>query len=202
MSRVAQDLRQPAQLWMLAAARATLALAQGRFAEAPELIERAAAIGEPRAGMERGRGAHAAAVHAPPRAGSARRLPARGQRPRARVSRHRSCTAPCSRTSARALGRADEARVARARDHAARPVGLARRRAVVRQHLPARRDLRDRRRPRARGLPLRPPAALRRPQRGRRSRARAGLRQPARSASSPPRSSASRTRSGTSCRPR
>ena len=47
MSRVAQDLRQPAQLWMLAAARATLALAQGRFAEAPELIQRAAAIGEP-----------------------------------------------------------------------------------------------------------------------------------------------------------
>ena len=46
MTRAAQDLRQPAQLWMLAAARATLALAQGRFAEAPELIARAAEVGE------------------------------------------------------------------------------------------------------------------------------------------------------------
>jgi tetratricopeptide (TPR) repeat protein len=46
MSRVAQDLRQPAQLWMLAAARATLAVAQGRFDEAPELIHRAFEIGE------------------------------------------------------------------------------------------------------------------------------------------------------------
>jgi DNA-binding SARP family transcriptional activator len=46
MTRVAEELRQPAQLWMLATARATLALSQGRFAEAPELIERAAAIGE------------------------------------------------------------------------------------------------------------------------------------------------------------
>ena len=31
MTRVAEDLRQPAQLWMLAAARATLALAQGQL---------------------------------------------------------------------------------------------------------------------------------------------------------------------------
>jgi DNA-binding SARP family transcriptional activator len=46
MSRAAQDLRQPAQLWMLAAARATLALALGRFDEAPDLIERAAETGE------------------------------------------------------------------------------------------------------------------------------------------------------------
>ena len=46
MTRVADDLRQPAQLWSLAVAQATLALSQGRFAEAPELIERAAAIGE------------------------------------------------------------------------------------------------------------------------------------------------------------
>ena len=46
MSRVAEELRQPAQLWMLATAEATLAVSQGRFAEAPELIERAAAIGE------------------------------------------------------------------------------------------------------------------------------------------------------------
>jgi DNA-binding SARP family transcriptional activator len=46
MSRVAEELRQPAQLWMLATAQATLAVSQGRFVEAPELIERAAAIGE------------------------------------------------------------------------------------------------------------------------------------------------------------
>jgi DNA-binding SARP family transcriptional activator len=46
MTRVAEELRQPAQLWMLATAQATLALSQGRFAEAPELIERAAASGE------------------------------------------------------------------------------------------------------------------------------------------------------------
>ena len=46
MTRVAEELRQPAQLWMLATAEATLAVSQGRFAEAPELIERAAAIGE------------------------------------------------------------------------------------------------------------------------------------------------------------
>ena len=46
MSRVADELRQPAQLWALAVAQTTLALSQGRFAEAPELIERAAAIGE------------------------------------------------------------------------------------------------------------------------------------------------------------
>ena len=47
MTRIAHDLRQPAQQWMLAAAHATLALAQGRFAEAPELIRRAAEIGGP-----------------------------------------------------------------------------------------------------------------------------------------------------------
>jgi DNA-binding SARP family transcriptional activator len=45
MARVANELRQPAQLWTLAAAEATLALSQGRFAEATELIERAAAVG-------------------------------------------------------------------------------------------------------------------------------------------------------------
>jgi tetratricopeptide (TPR) repeat protein len=45
MTRCANDLRQPAQLWMLAAAHATLALAQGRFDEAPGLIRRAAEIG-------------------------------------------------------------------------------------------------------------------------------------------------------------
>jgi tetratricopeptide (TPR) repeat protein len=46
MTRVAEELTQPAQLWALAVAQATLALSQGRFAEAPELIERAAAMGE------------------------------------------------------------------------------------------------------------------------------------------------------------
>ena len=46
MTRIADELRQPAQLWMVAVAQATLALAQGRFAEAPEVIERAAAVGE------------------------------------------------------------------------------------------------------------------------------------------------------------
>ena len=47
MTRVANELRQPAQLWMLSAAHATLALAQGRFDEAPGLMRRAAEIGGP-----------------------------------------------------------------------------------------------------------------------------------------------------------
>jgi DNA-binding SARP family transcriptional activator len=47
MARVAAELRQPAQQWMLAAAHATLSLAQGRFDEAPALIQRAFDIGEP-----------------------------------------------------------------------------------------------------------------------------------------------------------
>ena len=47
MRRVAGELRQPAQHWMLAVDEATLALSQGLFAEAPALIERAAATGEP-----------------------------------------------------------------------------------------------------------------------------------------------------------
>jgi tetratricopeptide (TPR) repeat protein len=47
MTRVAGDLRQPAQHWLLAVAQATLAISQGRFTEAPELIERAAATGAP-----------------------------------------------------------------------------------------------------------------------------------------------------------
>jgi DNA-binding SARP family transcriptional activator len=46
MIRVAEALRQPAQLWMLAVARATLALSEGRFTEAAELIEHAASVGE------------------------------------------------------------------------------------------------------------------------------------------------------------
>jgi tetratricopeptide (TPR) repeat protein len=45
MKLVAEELKQPAQLWMLAAAEATLALSQGQFIEAAERIERAADIG-------------------------------------------------------------------------------------------------------------------------------------------------------------
>ena len=46
MIRVAEELRQPAQLWMVAVAQATLALADGRFDEAAELSEHAATVGE------------------------------------------------------------------------------------------------------------------------------------------------------------
>jgi len=46
MIRVAEELRQPAQHWALATAQSVLALSQGRFAEAPELIDRAAAVGD------------------------------------------------------------------------------------------------------------------------------------------------------------
>ena len=45
-SRVADDLRQPAQLWMVAAARTLCALLEGRFEEAEELIEEAFRLGE------------------------------------------------------------------------------------------------------------------------------------------------------------
>ena len=45
MVRLAGELRQPAQLWTVAAAETTLALSHGRFAEAAEQIEQAAAIG-------------------------------------------------------------------------------------------------------------------------------------------------------------
>jgi len=43
---VAEELRQPTQLWLVTAARATAALAEGRFAEARELANRASAAGE------------------------------------------------------------------------------------------------------------------------------------------------------------
>ena len=46
MTRVTEELRQPAQLWMLAVVQATLALTEGRFSDAEELVERAAAVGE------------------------------------------------------------------------------------------------------------------------------------------------------------
>jgi DNA-binding SARP family transcriptional activator len=45
MKLVAEELKQPAQLWMLAVAEATLALSRGQFIEAAEQIERAADIG-------------------------------------------------------------------------------------------------------------------------------------------------------------
>jgi DNA-binding SARP family transcriptional activator/tetratricopeptide (TPR) repeat protein len=45
MSRVAGELRQPAQQWALTVAQANLALTEGRFAEFRELIERAGALG-------------------------------------------------------------------------------------------------------------------------------------------------------------
>jgi tetratricopeptide (TPR) repeat protein len=46
LTRVAEELQQPAQLWMAMSAQAALALTQGRFAEAEQLIEQAAAVGE------------------------------------------------------------------------------------------------------------------------------------------------------------
>jgi DNA-binding SARP family transcriptional activator/tetratricopeptide (TPR) repeat protein len=46
MTQVAEELRQPAQLWMAAVARAVLALAEGRLAEAEVLSEQAATAGE------------------------------------------------------------------------------------------------------------------------------------------------------------
>ncbi len=45
-SRIADDLRQPAQLWMVAVARTLCALLEGRFEEAGELIEEAFRLGE------------------------------------------------------------------------------------------------------------------------------------------------------------
>ena len=142
MARVADELRQPAQLWTLAVAEATLALSQGRFAEAAELIERAAAIGETCPGLERGGDAQAAALPAAPRAGTTRRLRARGQGQRARVSlaahaRGRSRPGLCPHAANRRGGDPPP------RAHAPRPLGLARRRGMARQHLPARRDLRN-----------------------------------------------------------
>ncbi len=45
-SRIADDLRQPAQLWMVAAARTLCGLLEGRFEQAEELIEEAFRLGE------------------------------------------------------------------------------------------------------------------------------------------------------------
>jgi len=45
-SRIADDLRQPAQLWMVAAARTLCGLLEGRFEQAEELIEQAFRLGE------------------------------------------------------------------------------------------------------------------------------------------------------------
>jgi DNA-binding SARP family transcriptional activator len=46
MSRLTDELKQPAHLWEARAAKAVLALAAGRFTEAEELIEQALALGE------------------------------------------------------------------------------------------------------------------------------------------------------------
>lgn len=46
VARLTEELRQPAQLWMLVVTRATLALLEGRFVEAEGLIEEALALGE------------------------------------------------------------------------------------------------------------------------------------------------------------
>jgi DNA-binding SARP family transcriptional activator/tetratricopeptide (TPR) repeat protein len=46
MAHAGEELKQPAQLWILSVARTTLAMAEGRFAEAGDLIEEAAAVGE------------------------------------------------------------------------------------------------------------------------------------------------------------
>jgi DNA-binding SARP family transcriptional activator len=46
LSRIADELRQPAQLWEVHAGRAMLALAAGRLAEGEELVRRAFALGE------------------------------------------------------------------------------------------------------------------------------------------------------------
>jgi tetratricopeptide (TPR) repeat protein len=45
MARLAEELRQPAQLWYVAATRASLALLTGRFDEAEDLIARALELG-------------------------------------------------------------------------------------------------------------------------------------------------------------
>jgi DNA-binding SARP family transcriptional activator/tetratricopeptide (TPR) repeat protein len=45
-SRIAEELRQPAQLWQYCASRAMLALAAGRLSEAEELVSQAYALGE------------------------------------------------------------------------------------------------------------------------------------------------------------
>jgi tetratricopeptide (TPR) repeat protein len=46
ISPLAEELRQPAQRWLVVVTRATLALFEGRFGEAEELIEDALALGE------------------------------------------------------------------------------------------------------------------------------------------------------------
>jgi tetratricopeptide (TPR) repeat protein len=45
-SRLADELRQPVQLWLVCSARACLALAAGKFTDAKQLIEKALALGE------------------------------------------------------------------------------------------------------------------------------------------------------------
>ena len=178
MTRVAEELRQPAQLWMLAAAQATLALSQGRFAEAPELIERAAAIGE-RVLTWSAAAARKMQLFLLRREqgrldGFVREVRDHAHEfPSPLV--HRAVLAHVyARLGAHRRGGGPPPRA-----HEPRPLGLARRRGVARQHLPARGDLRNPRRHRARRSPLRAPPALRLAQCRRRPRARARLHQPA-----------------------
>ncbi len=174
MTRVANELRQPAQLWMLSAAHATLALAQGRFDEAPGLMRRAAEIGGPALAWN---------------AGAARILQrfllccARGglEAYLAEVRNDEPAfPSPLVHRSVLAhgyarLGRVAGGRAAGGRDHEPRPGGLARGRAVVREHQPARGDVRVAGRRRARGRPVRPADAVRRAHRGGRPGDGAGL---------------------------
>ena len=97
---------------------------------------------QPCPGLECGGDTQAAAVHAAPRTGTTRRLRARDQGQRARVP----LTAHVRSRSRSALRRHAANRSGRdppPRAHASRPLGLARRRGVARQHLPAGRDLRN-----------------------------------------------------------
>ena len=102
LTRVAEELQQPAQLWMAASGQAALALAQGRFAEAEQLIERAVVVGERALSWN-------AAASRRRQDFILRRVQGRleGLEPEIRrspttSSRRRSCTAPCWPTSARA----------------------------------------------------------------------------------------------------
>ena len=101
LTRVAEELQQPAQLWMAASGQAALALAQGRFAEAEQLIERAVVVGERALSWS-------AAASRRSQDFILRRVQGRleGLEPEIRRSPHEfpcpSCTAPCWPTSARA----------------------------------------------------------------------------------------------------
>jgi len=177
LTRVAQELQQPAQLWLATAAQATLALAEGRLGEAEGLIERARNLGERAQSwnatttrklqlfvLRRERAQLDGFEQEVPR------LPARVPlaagppvRPRLRV---------------RSAGHHDRIERRRGGSRPARPLELASGQRVALQRHPARRGRRIARGPRARRGRLRRPAALRLAQRRRADRGRARLRQP------------------------